>query len=674
MEPKTALTLRKFLLLTPYRANAWESKLINAGIFEHFAKIPEGLRKGFLVDFPPINDVQTPPNKDSISEFSTEFDSVIKKEIQKGRLIGPFTESTLRSLIGPFQSSPLSIIPKPANPSKFRIVQNFSFPHATSKQFPNPSVNSSINVEKFPTMWGKFSIVYELIASLPPGSEAATRDVAEAYHTVPLHYSQWPAAVVRISDTHFCVDTCAAFGAAPSAGAYGHIADGGAEIFRAHGISPLDKWVDDHIFFRIRCKFLGEYNQMRSGWHEDIKSFQMQRSGSRLWFKRTAPTDNHPIELNEDCATHLKDLSFNSKRSAHDEAFTYSLSDVDDVSSNLGIIWALQKDQPFKSSTIYIGFLWDLNHMTVSLTPEKVDKYLSAIHKWRKRPAHTLQDVQELYGKLLHACSAVPQGRAYLIHLETMLSTCGPRPFTPHQADKLLAQDLDWWSTLLQSGGVSRSIRARSDIKNYEAFSDASSGIGIAIVIGKQWRAWRLIPGWKTLDGNRDIGWAEAIGFEFLVYALAALPNLGHNANLLVHGDNTGIVEGWWKHRHRNKAVNDVFRRIHRFLHNLPYCMDVNTIYVPSASNPADEPSRGIYGPTSLLLPPIDIPEPIKRFVIDSEDPLSPAELRHLCDRSYTTPAAKFINHLLSQEELIRRLRIMQDEDESVISHSILGY
>ena len=347
---------------------------------------------------------------------------------------------------------------------------------------------------------------------------------------------------------------------------------------------------------------------------------------------------------------------------------------MDDLSNTLGIVWALQKDQPFKASTIYIGFLWDLDRMTVSLTPEKRDKYLSAIHKWRKRQAHTLQDVQELYGKLLHACSAVPRGRAYLIHLESMLSTCGPQPFLPHRANKLLAQDLDWWSTLLQSGGVSRSIYTRSDIKDYQAFSDASSGIGIAIVIGKQWRAWRLIPDWKTLDGNRDIGWAEAIGFEFLMYALAALPNLGDDSNLLIHSDNTGIVEGWWKHRHCNKAVNDVFRRIHSFLHNLPYRMDINTIYIPSASNPADKPSRGIYGPANLLLPPIGIPEPIKRFVIDSEDPLSPTKLRHLHDGNYTSPAAKFINHLLSQEDLSKRLRISQDEDESAIVRSIAGY
>jgi hypothetical protein len=62
------------------------------------------------------------------------------------------------------------------------------------------------------------------------------------------------------------MDTCTAFRATPSAGAYRHIADTGAEIFHHQGIGPLDKWVDDHIFFRIHKVFLEEYNHNRAEW------------------------------------------------------------------------------------------------------------------------------------------------------------------------------------------------------------------------------------------------------------------------------------------------------------------------------------------------------------------------------------------------------------------------
>jgi hypothetical protein len=93
---------------------------------------------------------------------------------------------------------------------------------------------------------------------------------------------------------------------------------------------------------------------------------------------------------------------------------------------------------------------------------------------------------------------------------------------------------------------------------------DASSGTGIAIVVQGRWRAWRLLPGWDR--GNRDIGWAEAVGFELLVYAVIGATSAPQTTHFKLFGDNTGVVEGWWNHRSRNPETNGVFRRIHQFL------------------------------------------------------------------------------------------------------------
>src|ERR1700683_3236874 len=97
--------------------------------------------------------------------------------------------------IGPLQSSPFSIIPKLCKPGKFCILQNYSFPHKPTFAFPNPYINSHINSNDFPTIWGTLSLISLLIQWLPPQSQLALRDVTEAYHTIPLHHSQWPAAV-----------------------------------------------------------------------------------------------------------------------------------------------------------------------------------------------------------------------------------------------------------------------------------------------------------------------------------------------------------------------------------------------------------------------------------------------------------------------------------------------
>jgi hypothetical protein len=64
---------------------------------------------------------------------------------------------------------------------------------------------------------------------------------------------------------------------------------------------------------------------------------------------------------------------------------------------------------------------------------------------------------------------------------------------------------------------------------------------------------------------------------------------------------------------------------------------------VPSSSNPADGPSRGIYPPSSLLLPPITLPPGLEQFLTDSQSPLTPTERRLLREGCYPPAAAKCI-------------------------------
>ena len=165
--------------------------------------------------------------------------------------MGPFSRQLTEFLIGPFQSSPFSIIKKPGKPSRFRLLQNYSYPYNITPLHPNPSINSYLDLDDFPTTWGTFSIISLLIHQLPLNSQIATRDVAEAYRTIPIHHSQWPGTVVHTGEDSFCIDSMAAFVFSPSAGIYEGVADAGANLFRYQGIGPLAKWVDDHVFLQI---------------------------------------------------------------------------------------------------------------------------------------------------------------------------------------------------------------------------------------------------------------------------------------------------------------------------------------------------------------------------------------------------------------------------------------
>jgi hypothetical protein len=334
---RLALKHRGCKALTPYKPDAWEALLRSAGIWHRYSHLPQCMRTGFNLEIPLIVSTQAPPNKDSITEFAGEFQKIVFKETSLGRYLGPFSRQSLEALIGPFQSSPFGIITKPGQLGHSRNVQNYSFPHTPSARFPNPSINSQIDSDRFPSTWGTFSVICLLVSRLLPGSQAATRDVAEAYHTIPLHPSQWPGAVVRLAEDKFSIDTTTCFGISPSAGAYGCVADAGAELFRYHGVSLVSKWVDDHIFFRIRRQHLDEYNRLCRAWHASILLHPRHHDGSRLWFGGEILADQTLEEFDEDCATPCRDLSSQSPHSPEDQLYTYNFDDIDRISDQLGI-------------------------------------------------------------------------------------------------------------------------------------------------------------------------------------------------------------------------------------------------------------------------------------------------------------------------------------------------
>ena len=154
-------------------------------------------------------------------------------------------------------------------------------------------------------------------------------------------------------------------------------------------------------------------------------------------------------EFTKDCKFQCADLSRASDRLAQDLEYGYNFDDIDLISEELGIPWEKTKDSPFADSAIYLGFVWDLPTSTVALGELKKAKYIKEITCWQQRTKHTCNNVEKLYGKLLHACHITPSGRAYLTTLETMLGLFSIHPFVRHSSIKGLSEDLKWWTATL---------------------------------------------------------------------------------------------------------------------------------------------------------------------------------------------------------------------------------
>ncbi len=202
---------------------------------------------------------------------------------------------------------------------------------------------------------------------------------------------------------------------------------------------------------------------------------------------------------------------------------------MDTVSQQLGLLWQHEKDQPFSTTPEFTGLVWDLVAWQVALVQKKRDKYLAVLAEFRARPTHTLQQIQLLHGKLIYTMLVVPAGRPYLVQLEAAMAVAAKHPYIPHAPPKWLTADLDWWSNRLRRGPLSQHIPRPIPLFDARAFSDASSGVGVAVVITGCWRAWRVLPGWQSPSEGRDIGWLEAVGFELLICILLRIhPIVGH--------------------------------------------------------------------------------------------------------------------------------------------------
>ena len=188
---------------------------------------------------------------------------------------------------------------------------------------------------------------------------------------------------------------------------------------------------------------------------------------------------------------HLQDLSHSSPRSLDDMAFAYADADISAISAMLQVPWAVDKGSLFAYCATYLGFYWDLRSYCVGIPMEKKDKYYTTITSSCQRKTHTLEQVQGLYGKLLHCTHVVPFGRLYLTGLERTMALLVTKSFRTIHPTRGVDGNLGWWFEQLQRPCIKCPLLSIGNVLDIGAFSDASSGIGVGIIVAGSYRVGR---------------------------------------------------------------------------------------------------------------------------------------------------------------------------------------
>jgi hypothetical protein len=521
---------------TPFIPHEWERLLNATPSFNKFSDIPFGMRFGFDmgVSSPPLH-TYTPPNHNSALSFPDHVMSHIHKELSLRRYSGPFSFSRLESLIGPFRTSPLGTVPKSNDSSERRIVQDLSFPRNDPKR---SSINDQIDIDKFRCDWGTFNDVRNIVRDAPPDSEAATLDVDSAFRCCPISPIQQRNFVIHWNGLCY-IDHNAPFGATSSGGVFGKVADAMTAILASRGLGPSKNWVDDFVFFRFP----------------------------------TSDTELIPT-------------------------FTYSLNDIYDIAKRLGWPWKISKTRPFSTEFTYLGFLWNLATKTVQIPGPKKQRYLLKLEPWTYGRKFSRKDTESLLGTLVHCSLALPEGRSHLPAISRFASSFNfiSSPFTRLTPNPSVLADVSWWRNQLSADFCGSSLSKPPPVSNLEFWVDASSSWGIGVILGNEWDAWQLRPGWEK-DG-RNIGWAEIVAIEL---GLLLASHRGYSdTHFLVKSDNQGVIFAIEGGKSRSPEQNSVLQRITLILSQRK--LWISSLYVPSLENLADLPSRGLTPPNRVRI------------------------------------------------------------------------
>jgi hypothetical protein len=169
--------------------------------------------------------------------------------------------------------------------------------------------------------------------------------------------------------------------------------------------------------------------------------------------------------------------------------------------------------------------------------------------------------------------------------------------------------DLLWWKEVLSCPPASHSLLPHV-CALYDIWVDASTSWGIGILIDQQWMAWKLCENWNT--EGWDIGWAEPIAVELAILWVTEQDIA--DKEILIHGDNTGVINAYKKGRSRSFPRNASIQRITSYL--IPANLTITPIFVPSECNLADPISRGILGPSEFrLVHQFELPPELKPFL-----------------------------------------------------------
>ena len=199
------------------------------------AQVVSGLKHGFRIGYKgPRFPVQA-PNLSSAFLHPVAVDQALKKEIQAGRIAGPFDAPPFTDL----RCSGLGLVPKDGD--SWRLIFHLSAPAGAS-------VNDYISPDEFSLQYHTIDDAISILVRLGPNALMAKADIKNAFRLCPVHPCDWPLLGMRWRQQFF-VDKCLPFGLRSSPFLFNLLADA-LQWCLSHyfGVQDSFHYLDDFFF------------------------------------------------------------------------------------------------------------------------------------------------------------------------------------------------------------------------------------------------------------------------------------------------------------------------------------------------------------------------------------------------------------------------------------------
>lgn len=232
------------------KVTVWKEALQKANLLHKYEDVIRGFEQGFDQGIPhhTIEGIPyfTPENHTSSLLVSEKIKINIAREVEKGRMYGPFTHQQISNIYPFFRSNPLGAVVN--GDGSVRPINDLSFPRNTPS---TPSVNSFVDKDMFKTTWDDFSRVAAFFSASKDMWLLGLLDWEKAYREIPTSMDQWQYLLVLDFDNKLYLDTRITFGGVAGCGSFGRPADAWKEIMQhENDIVMIFRWVDHNIFLK----------------------------------------------------------------------------------------------------------------------------------------------------------------------------------------------------------------------------------------------------------------------------------------------------------------------------------------------------------------------------------------------------------------------------------------